>query len=242
MIAPDSRSKTHFRNFLGLHLFLAGCLLIVITTGCTIRNAQRYYDEARALNEPLDAIIVPGVPFENSAWSRVMELRMRWALHLYEQNITKNLILSGGAIYTPYSESKIMRLYTIEMGISDEHIFLENRAQHSTENVFYSHCIARKNGLEKIALATDPYQAKALKAFVRKLNRKRSTNVILLPAILDSIKSVPKTAYKIDYETAIDSNFINITESQSLMYRLRGTMGLHIDWNETPQSDNGIDQ
>ena len=112
----------------------------------------------------------------------------------------------------------------------------------SDKGVLKEHCLARKNGLEKIALATDPYQAKALKAFVRKLNRKRSTNVILLPAILDSIKSAPKAEYKIDYNAAIDSNFINITESQSLLYRLRGTMGLHIDWKETPQSDNGIDQ
>ena len=199
MIAPDSRSKTHIRNFLGTHLFLVGCVLIVITAGCTIRNAQRYYDEARALNEPLDAIIVPGVPFEDSSWSRAMELRMRWALHLYEQNRTKNLILSGGAIYTPYSESKIMRLYAIEMGIPDKNIFLENRAQHSTENVFYSHCLARKNGLEKIALATDPYQAKALKAFVRKLNKKRRTNVILLPAILDSIKRARPASAKGTY-------------------------------------------
>ena len=94
MIVRDSHNKSDFRKFLGLCLFIAGCALIVTTGGCTIRNAQRYYDKVRAQNEPLDAIIVPGVPFEDSAWSRVMELRMLWALHLYEENITKNLILS----------------------------------------------------------------------------------------------------------------------------------------------------
>jgi hypothetical protein len=138
-------------------------------------------------------------------------------------------------IDVPETES----LHAIQMGIPPENIFIDTLAQHSTENVYYSYYIAQDNGLENIAVASDPYQTKALKPFVRKLNRKLNTNVLLLPAILDSLTATPMKGYKIDYQQAIGSNFINFTETQSLIYRLFGTMGAHINWKARPQMEPG---
>jgi len=216
-------------------LFYIACFgSFILLASCKIQRPEKFYETVENQNGPIDAIIVPGVPFRDSSWSNVMKLRMHWAKHLWDRRMTTNVILSGGAIYTTYSECKIMRLYAIQMGIPPENIFIDTLAQHSTENVYYSYYVAQDNGLENIAVASDPYQTKALKPFVRKLNRKLNANVLLLPAILDSMSATPMKDYKIDYQQAVDSNFINITETQSLMYRLFGTMGMHINWKTRP--------
>ena len=56
-----------------------------------------------------DAVIVPGVPFNEPSWDKPMLMRVVWAVHLYKRGITKNIIMSGSAVYTPYVEAKIMK-------------------------------------------------------------------------------------------------------------------------------------
>lgn len=215
-------------------LFLIAIVLSTLFTSCKISNPEKYINQAREEFKPFDAIIVPGVPFRNNSWERVMKLRVYWAKYLWDQGMTKNIIFSGGAVYTKYSECKIMRLYAIEMDIPAENIFLDTLAEHSTENVYYSYFVAKDNKLNNLALATDPYQSKALKPFIRKLNKKLNTNIQLLPAMMDTILAMPMPDYDIDYETAVGTKFVNITETQSLWHRIRGTMGLNIDWENRP--------
>ena len=207
---------------------------IILLAGCKVNNPEKYYTKAQQEFVPFDAIIVPGVPFEDSIWQNTMKLRVYWAKYLWDQGMTKNIIFSGGAVYTKYSECKIMRLYAIEMGIPQENIYLDSLAEHSTENVYYSYLVAQKYGLDKIAVASDPYQTKALKSFVNKVNNKLDTNIQLLPAMMDSVLALPMPDYAIEFEEAIGSNFVNITKTQSFWYRFRGTLGLHIDWEGEP--------
>ena len=225
MFSPKSNwYKYIFFAILGT-LFLASC---------KINNPEKYYAQAQEKAIPFDAIIVPGVPFEDSIWQRTMKLRVYWAKYLWDQGMTKNIIFSGGAVYTKYAECKIMKLYAIEMGIPEENIFLDSLAEHSTENVFYSYQVAKENNFNTIAVASDPYQTSGLKPFVKKMNRKMNTDIQLLPAMMDSVLALPMPDYTIDYEKAVGSYFVNITETQSLWYRVRGTMGLHIDWENRP--------
>ena len=208
---------------------------IVLLSACKFRQPYKQYNAAKDSVGSFDAIIVPGVPFENGSWKRTMKLRVYWAKYLYDQGMTKNIIFSGGAVYTEYSEAKIMKLYALEMGIPEEHIFLDTLAEHSTENVYYSYWVAQDNDFEKLALASDPYQTKGLKGFVRKLNRKYDADVQLLPCMMDSVLALPHPDYEINYELARETeNFVNITETQGLFYRLGGTMGLHVDWENRP--------
>lgn len=201
---------------------------------CKVHNAQKYYTRAEQTHKPFDAIIVPGVPFENGNWSRVMKLRVVWAKYLWDKGMTKNIIFSGGAVYTKYAECKIMRLYALEMGIPDENIFTDSLAEHSTENVFYSAWLAKVNNFKSIAVASDPYQTKSLKSFAKKTARKLGMDIQILPAVIDSLSTNDYPDYAIDFESAIGSKFVNITETQGLFYRLRGTMGQHIDWKSKP--------
>ena len=126
---------------------------------------------------PYDALIVPGIPFENGNWSFLMKSRVMWSVFLYRQGYAKNLIYSGSAVYSPYVEAKVMAMYAEKMGVPKEHIFVEVNAEHSTENVYYSSLIAKKNGFRKIALATDKFQSRSLAEFLPKIRRKTKLEI-----------------------------------------------------------------
>ena len=82
-----------------------------------------------------------------------MQMRVLWAIHLYKNGSTKKLIMSGSSVYSPYVEAEIMKLYAIEFGVPAEDIIIEDKALHSTENVWYSYKLAKSMGLNNIALS-----------------------------------------------------------------------------------------
>lgn len=178
--------------------------------------------------QPYDAIIVPGYPYDGNGWNMVLKLRIRWANYLYKKGIAKNIIFSGAAVYTPFVESKVMALYAEAMGIPKENIFTEETAEHSTENIYYSYCLAKKCGFKKIALATDPFQTNNLVTFIRKYE----IPVNLLPSVFDMLSLQSTIEPKIDASTAKKENFVSLTERETLYQRIRGTLGKKIIWQE----------
>lgn len=204
-------------------------VLIAILSGCSIsqRKAKQIFTKELS-NAPYDAVIVPGVPFYGEGWSRTMEARVKWSKILYDKGITKNIIYSGSAVYTKYTESKIMGLYAEQLTIPSEHLFYDTRAEHSTENVYYSYQIAKNKGFNKIALATDPFQTKSLKRFIRKFD----FPINIIPIIFDSLGAIDVQGIQIDPSSAIKKNFISIKERESFIKRLKGTFGQNIQWQE----------
>ncbi len=179
-------------------------------------------------NGKFDVIIIPGVPFYKPNWDKVMKLRVYWAYYLYKKQITKNIIFSGSAVYTPYVESKIMRLYAIKLGIDSNNIYTETQAEHSTENIYYSNKIADSLGFKRIAFASDPYQTELLKYFIHK----KTPNVKCLPASIRIVDSIPKTNLKINYNLAFVKNFVSIKQKQTKKERRKGTFGKNINYNK----------
>jgi uncharacterized SAM-binding protein YcdF (DUF218 family) len=182
----------------------------------------------KAIEEPYDIVIVPGVPLENGKWSYTMKGRVCWSKYLYDKGITKNVIYSGAAVYSPYYEAEIMALYAEKLGIPRENIFTEIRAEHSTENVYYSYKKARKLGFRRIALASDQFQTKMLRRFTR---IKVSDEVGLIPIVTDSLEPVTSkmTDPEIDYQKAFAKDFRSLPHRESFFKRLKGTRGLDID-------------
>lgn len=175
-----------------------------------------------------DAIIVPGVPFENNQWSRVMKGRVYWSKYLYDKGIAKNIIYSGSAVYSPYYEGKIMALYAEALGIPKAHIYTEIKAEHSTENIYYSYKLAKKLGFNRIALASDPFQTKLLRKYVRK---RFDPAIALIPFVVDTLVVIEPgmTDPPIDYQQAFNKNFISIKKREGFWKRWRGTRGKNID-------------
>src|SRR5688572_22369053 len=120
--------------FLIALIFFSNCSLFV-------PGATKLYKRSLKKHPQYDVVIVPGVPFKEPQWETPMLLRVIWSVHLYKRGIAKNIIYSGGAVYTPYVEAKIMKQYAMALGVPEEHIFTEERAEHTTENVWYSHKI-----------------------------------------------------------------------------------------------------
>ncbi|MEO8583972.1 MAG: YdcF family protein, partial [Flavitalea sp.] len=134
------------------------------------------------------------------------------------------------AVYTPYYEGDIMALYAAAIGIPKNNIFSETKAEHSTENLYYSYKKARNMGFKRIALASDPFQTKQLRRYAR---NKVNAEVGLIPMVGDIMlrMKAQMTDPVIDYQRAFNKEFIIIKKRQSFWKRLRGTMGKNVDVN-----------
>ncbi len=181
-----------------------------------------------ASRAPYDIIVVPGVPFENGLWSRTMKARVYWAKYLLDRGITKNIMFSGAAVYTPYYEGEIMAIYGEAIGIPKENIFTETKAEHSTENIYYSFKKAKKLGFTRIGLASDPFQTKMLAKFARK---KVDASIGLIPMIIDTLKLLEPQMKDpvIDPAAASVNTFVPLPKREGFWKRFRGTMGKNVD-------------
>jgi hypothetical protein len=204
-----------------LHVFLIICGLF---THCTFSHyAKTSYREAKK-EKPYDAIIVPGVPYEGDETTGVMKMRIFWAKHLYDSGFTKNIIFSGSAVYSPYVEGIAMKIMADSLGIPTEHTFSETKAEHSTENVYYSWKMARSLGFTKIALASDPFQAGLLRSFIRKY----CPGMKAVPIMFDVIDMDELKLPKINPAAAHVDNFTPITKRETFWQRMKGTMGKRV--------------
>ncbi len=204
-------------------IFIAIIILSFYSCSYTKKSAETIYNKA-LLSAPYDAIIVPGYPYTNGKWNRIMKGRVLWAVHLYSKGITKNIIFSGSAVYSPYVEAEIMQKYAVALGVPIEHTFTETRAEHSTENVYYSYLIAKKNGFNNIALASDVGQTKMLKSFAHRFKIKTD----FLPMVVSIVDTIVVNDLIINDSSAYVKGFVSITERENLFQRLRGTMGKNI--------------
>jgi uncharacterized SAM-binding protein YcdF (DUF218 family) len=210
-------------------LFILFPLLACAISSCFYsKNAAKRLLHKAEFSPPYDIIIVPGIQFNNGKWDRVMKGRIYWSKYLLEKGIAKNIMYSGSSVYSPYYEAEIMKLYAVALGLSADNIFTEKRAEHSTENAYYSYKYAKKLGFRKIALASDPFQTRTLRGFVRK---KISRDVGFLPFVKDTLKIMEPTMIdpEIDYAKAFNPNFISIKKRDSFWKRIRGTIKGNID-------------
>ncbi len=191
-------------------------------------SPQKLYSRA-IKNGPYDVVIVPGFPYNGDDWSPAFKFRVIWACYLVKKGIAKNVIFSGGAIYTPYIEAKSMALYAEELGISKDKIILETQAQHSTENIYNSYWIAKKRGFTKIALATDRYQSSLLMGFTK---RRFHLPIIHIPFLIDTLSIIDNVHPQIVADSAKVKNFKSIIETQSSWHRMRGTLGKNIKFEK----------
>lgn len=175
--------------------------------------------------ESFDAVIVPGFPYddEEGRMNAFQRMRLFWAYHLYQTGATKHIIVSGSAVHTPYVEAEIFAMYLEKLGVDPRHIIIENRAEHSVENVYYSMELARSHGFHKVGVATDPLQH----YWFTILFRKAEMPIIYLPSDLATIGREYYTMFdmRIDPSPAFVSDFTPLKERESRKQRMSGTRG-----------------
>lgn len=205
-------------------------LFVTVAQGCVFFRPSPGKLYKRALqNKPYDVIIVPGVPYNGQDWSVAMKGRVIWGSHLIKTGVAKHVIFSGGAVYTPYVEAKVMALYAEALGVPKEKIFIESKAQHSTENIYNSYCMARKMGFSKIAVASDPFQSVLLMGFTK---RRFKLPIDHIPFVIDTLAGIDDVSPKIIPDSAMIADFRSIIETQSKWYRFRGTRGKNIKFEK----------
>ena len=157
-----------------------------------------------------------------------------------KSRIARNIIYSGSAVYSPYIEGKIMALYAEKLGVKPENIFIEPRAEHSTENVYYGCLIAKKLGCTKVGLATDRFQSRTLADFLPKIKRKIGIEVMSLPIQEELLATMPHIDPAIEYELAGVNNFVSIIDRESKLKRFWGTLGKNINYKKEKNSEKQI--
>jgi uncharacterized SAM-binding protein YcdF (DUF218 family) len=220
-----------------LALILSGlCFLALTLSSCSFSSkaCKRLFNQAA--KEQFDLVIIPGGPFQNGKWGRIVKGRVYWSKFLFDKGIAKNVMYSGSSVYTPYTEAIIMSLYAEAIGIPKENIFAETKAEHTTENIYYSYQKAKQLGFKKIAVASDPFQTKLIRKFTR---RKVSADIKLIPFVVDTLKELQPQMQDptIDYEKAVNKDFKSIVKRESFWKRLRGTLGKNIDKNAYRKED-----
>jgi uncharacterized SAM-binding protein YcdF (DUF218 family) len=175
------------------------------------------------LEKPYDVVIVPGVPYDSAEIGTVFKARILWAKFLYDSGFTKNIIFSGSAVYSPYVEGKIMKTIADSLGIPSANTFSEAKAEHSTENIYYSWKMARGLGFQKIALATDPFQSSMLGSF----GRKYCPGISTIPIVFDKL-DISKPLPAVDPQGSFMTKFVSIKDRESLWKRLQGTWGRRV--------------
>lgn len=205
-------------------------VLISTSLSCSFSEKTSKSMLERASHNTYDMIIVPGIPLRDSVWDRTMKARVYWSKYLFDKGIAKNIMFSGSAVYTPYYEGEVMALYAEKIGIPAKNIFSETKAEHSTENLYYGYYKSKKMGFNKIALATDPYQAKQLRSFAK---RRLSERVDVIPIVFDTLRTMEPSMEDpvIDFKKAFKKNFVDIKKRESFWKRLKGTMSWNIDKN-----------
>lgn len=193
---------------------------VVFLSSC---SSARLYKRALAA-KPYDVIIVPGIPFNGKEWDLKMKGRVIWADYLLRKGIATHVIFSGAAVYTPYTEARVMAMYARALGTPDSCIFTEEKAEHSTENVYYAYLMAKKLGFSSIALATDPYQSNMLKGFIKR----HHLPVARIPFRIRILMKIDDVHPVIDASPARVDPFRPITQTQSRRYRRNGTRGKNI--------------
>lgn len=216
-----------FRRIFLKQMFLA-FWVIIGGASCTYsaKKSQKLY--GLAAQNQYDLVIVPGAPVTDSGWNKTLKGRIYWSKFLYDRGIAKNIMYSGAAVYSPIVEASAMAAYARGIGIAAEHVFEETRAEHSTENLYYSFKKARQLGFKKIALASDPFQTRMLKRYALK---RLDPEFGLIPMVIDSMKIIEPTMTDpvLDLQKYRDPDFRPLKEREGFFKRLKGTMGLNMD-------------
>jgi len=148
-LSPTLRPESEERGF------CRSKLLVLTLLACVAACAPSRFEVKSIPVEPFDAVIVPGCPSEDDGSpSRCQLGRAGQAAILWRQGWTRNFIVSGSDVHTPYVEAEAIAQAMTLLGVPPQRILLERDALHTDENVYYSLHVAEAAGLRRLAVAS----------------------------------------------------------------------------------------
>ena len=104
--------------------------------------------------EDIDCIIILGAGIWGDKPSPMLEDRLLEGISLYENNVSKKIIMSGDHGREEYDEVNIMKKFAIEKGVPSENIFMDHAGFSSYESIYRAKEIF---GANKIVIVTQKY-------------------------------------------------------------------------------------
>lgn len=142
----------------------------VVSLGIPIWFCHRRVLEA-SKGEPLrsaDAILVLGHRLEGDQLTEVFKRRLEHAASLWLMGLAPRVIVSGGVTgKATWSEAEVGRAWMLEHGVPDELVLVEDRSQHTLENLFNIREDLRTKGWSTLILVSDPLHLARSLAFSR---------------------------------------------------------------------------
>lgn len=120
----------------------------------------------------LSTALILGAPIRpDGTPSAAMARRARHAAALYRDGVVKRLIASGGATrtegHTTRTEAEVMAQICHAEGVPRAHIFLDETANSTAENIAHALPLMRDHGLRLDVLVTDRFHAPRAKLVAR---------------------------------------------------------------------------
>ena len=107
--------------------------------------------------EPADAILVLGRRLEADAPTAIYEARLAHAEQLWRQGLAPRILVAGGTTgRATRSEAEAGRDWLAARGVPPEAIWLEDRSQHTLENLFNVRAHLRADGWHTLLVVSDP--------------------------------------------------------------------------------------
>jgi uncharacterized SAM-binding protein YcdF (DUF218 family) len=119
---------------------------------------------------PADAILVLGRRLERDRLTEVFEARLGHAEALWRQGLAPRLFVAGGTTGDARrSEAEAGREWLAARGLPPEVLLLEDRSQHTLENLFNVRAEMRRSGWGTLLLVSDPLHLARARATARGL-------------------------------------------------------------------------
>jgi uncharacterized SAM-binding protein YcdF (DUF218 family) len=107
--------------------------------------------------EPADAILVLGRRLRDDGPTPVYEARLAHAERLWRQGFAPRILVAGGTTgSSAHSEAEAGRGWLVARGVPPAAILLEDRSQHTLENLFNVRIHLRAEGWRTLLLVSDP--------------------------------------------------------------------------------------
>jgi len=106
---------------------------------------------------PADIILVLGRRLENDQPTAVFRARLAHAAELWWQGLAPRILVAGGITgRAAISEAEAGRAWLSAQGIGLDALLVEDRSQHTLENLFWVRELARREGWGSMLLVSDP--------------------------------------------------------------------------------------
>lgn len=147
----------------------------IITTALTAALTYMCWLHTVTLNPgKADALIILGYVSRDGRIHPLLKERLDEACKIFQQYGHENIIVSGGAVGSRYSEADLMKEYLVEKGIPANKVLKEDQSRNTVQNLIYSKRLMELHQLESFIVITSLFHIRRTKYIMHRLGMKGS--------------------------------------------------------------------